>query len=331
MKRKNTESRVEVTSLLVERDGVRLDSWLAAALGVTRSEAARMAEQDRVLVDGHRAAKSMKLKAGQSVVIEEAPRLEPKHKTAVFDIRYEDEHLAVISKPAGLVVHPAPGTTSETLVEALQRQMPLAQGPGPQRPGVVHRLDKDTSGLLVVAKTDLSYTGLIAAIKQRKVERTYTALVQGRPDVSTGRIEAPVGRLSRDRTRMGVGGGKAAVTEFRVVRSFGSARTDREEASLLEVKILTGRTHQIRVHMSHIGHPIVGDASYGRKAAALARKIDLRRPFLHASRLSFLHPVTGERVEVEEPLPEDLSSALKHAEERLASGGFGGQRTPNVK
>ncbi|MGH9198459.1 MAG: RluA family pseudouridine synthase, partial [Acidimicrobiia bacterium] len=178
-------------------------------------------------------------------------------------------------------------------------------------PGIVHRLDKETSGLLVVAKTDAAYVQLIAAMKERKVARSYLALVLGRLDSTTGRIEAPIGRSAKDRVRMGVAGTRGAVTEFRMLRSVGT------EASLLEVRLLTGRTHQIRVHMAHIGHPIVGDSSYGRKASSLAKAIGLSRPFLHASKLAFAHPITSEPVSVEEELPVELMSALERAD-RLA-------------
>lgn len=324
MNKETSKPRVESAEpagLVVDRDGIRLDSWLAEALDLPRSEAARMAEHGRVLVEGSPASKSTKLRAGQIVTVEELPGRRARSPRAVFDIRYEDEHLAVIAKPAGVVVHPAPGTSSETLVEALRRQMPLAEGSGAQRPGIVHRLDKQTSGLLVVAKTDTAFEGLSAAIKERKVERRYVALVLGRIDVTTGRIEAPVGRSPKDRTRMGVGGGRAAVTEFRVARNFGPAgSTGSPGAALLELRLLSGRTHQIRVHMSHIGHPIVGDSSYGRKAAALAKDIGLNRPFLHASKLAFVHPVTSSPIAVEEPLPVDLTSALQALETITASG-----------
>jgi 23S rRNA pseudouridine1911/1915/1917 synthase len=206
------------------------------------------------------------------------------------------------------VVHPAPGNRSGTLVEALGVRMPLAPAAGAGRPGIVHRLDKDTSGLMVVAKTDRAYEGLVAAMGGREVSRTYLALVAGAFALPEGRIEAPMGRSPRERTRMGVvSGGREAVTEFKVLEPFGSS-------TLIEVHLRTGRTHQIRVHLAHIHRPVVGDAVYGKSANALARQLGLKRPFLHSHRLQFVHPVTGADIDIVDPLPPDLAAVLRELE-----------------
>jgi 23S rRNA pseudouridine1911/1915/1917 synthase len=228
---------------------------------------------------------------------------------AGFSIKYEDAHLAIVSKPAGMVTHPAPGTTEETLVEALAKVMELAP-PGPEeglRPGVIHRLDRFTSGLLVVAKTEEAMRTLRAGMKARAIQRVYLALAAGNFQKPTGRIEAPVGRSPSNRALMAVTPeGRPAVTSFRVEEQLNG--TD-----LLRVALETGRTHQIRVHLSHISHPIVGDPLYGRQTAALAAKLNLHRPFLHAAELHLTHPVTGEELSITDPLPPDLDGALEKA------------------
>ncbi|HEU5002782.1 MAG TPA: RluA family pseudouridine synthase [Actinomycetota bacterium] len=287
--------------------GARLDAWLAGAGGWSRREVQDMVEAGRVTREGGPAAKSHRLVAGEVIEAEALPERTVEGPDAEYRIVVEDDHLAIVAKPAGVVVHPAPGTRGPTLVDALARVMALAPAAGGSRPGIVHRLDKDTSGLLVVAKTDDAYRGLVAAMQARKIARTYQALVAGVFGMPAGRIEAPVGRSQRDRTRMAVApGGREAVTEFTV-----SERFERPApASLLEVHLHTGRTHQIRVHLAHIQHPVVGDTTYGRAAAGLARALGLHRPFLHALRLEFVHPVTGIRIEAIDPLPEDLRRAL---------------------
>jgi len=218
-----------------------------------------------------------------------------------FRIVYGDEHLAVIDKSEGLVIHPAPSWQGETLVELLADQ--LAGGDDPERPGIVHRLDRGTSGLLIVAREPAAHAELQRMIRDREVERTYTALVDGRLRSRTGTIDAPIGRAARKRHRMAVNG--AASREART--HFEVAETLRRD-SLLEVRLETGRTHQIRVHMEAIGHPVVGDATYGGPA-----RYGLERQFLHSSRLAFAHPRTGEAMEFEAPLPDDLAAALAQA------------------
>jgi 23S rRNA pseudouridine1911/1915/1917 synthase len=222
-----------------------------------------------------------------------------------FAIAHEDEHLLVIDKPAGLVVHPARGHREGTLSQLLAG---VAGGGGaggdPERPGIVHRLDRDTSGLLVVARSETAHRALQEALAARRVEREYLALVEGRPQARSGTIEAPIGRDPRVRTRMAVGGNfsRQARTHFTLQRALPAH-------SLLCLRLETGRTHQIRVHLRAIGHPVAGDPEYGT-----AGMLGLGRQFLHATRLALPHPITGEPLEVRSPLPADLAAALERAE-----------------
>jgi 23S rRNA pseudouridine1911/1915/1917 synthase len=220
-------------------------------------------------------------------------------------IAWQDEHLLVVDKPPGLVVHPARGHREGTLSQLLTSAGMGGRGGGdPDRPGIVHRLDRDTSGLLVVARSEEAHRLLQAALRERLIEREYVALVEGRPPSRTGTIEAPIGRHPRIRTRMAVGGtgAREARTHFTLERSLG-------QASLLRLRLDTGRTHQIRVHLQAIGYPVCGDPEYGT-----AGTLGLERQFLHATRLAFPHPITGAPVEVESPLPPDLQDALTRAE-----------------
>lgn len=291
-----------------EGSGQRLDVWLSSASGRSRSEVQRLIDGGSVRVGGTAASsKSMRVHRGELVEILDLSAVPPAPEAAEFEVRFEDEHLAVVFKPAGVVVHPAPGTRSGTLVEALARRMPLAPAAGEGRPGVVHRLDKTTSGLLVFAKTDSAYHALVSMMRARKVERTYLALVAGKFRMPAGRIEAPVGRPPGKWGRMGVTTeGREAITSFQVLEEI-------EDVSLIEVRLHTGRTHQIRVHFAHIGHPVVGDSVYGRRASNIAKRIGLARSFLHAASLKFEHPIEGGGVEVEEKLPKDLAEALERA------------------
>jgi 23S rRNA pseudouridine1911/1915/1917 synthase len=222
-----------------------------------------------------------------------------------FTIAYEDEHLMVVDKGPGLVVHPARGQREGTLAQLLAD---TAAGGDPERAGIVHRLDRDTSGLLVVSRSEEAHRLLQAALAQRLIEREYLALVQGRPPARTGTIEAPIGRDERVRTRMTVGGAhpREARTHFTLDRALG-------DTSLLRLRLDTGRTHQIRVHLQAIGHPVCGDPDYGAPGV-----LGLERQFLHATRLAFAHPLTGEPIEVLSPLPGDLQNALARAEQRLS-------------
>jgi 23S rRNA pseudouridine1911/1915/1917 synthase len=220
--------------------------------------------------------------------------------SAPFQIAYEDEHLLVVDKAPGVVVHPAKGHREDTLSQLLAG---VAGGGDPQRAGIVHRLDRDTSGLLVVARSEQAHARLQRALQRREIEREYLALVQGRPPARSGTIEAPIGRDARVRTRMAVGGAHArdARTHFELDRALATT-------SLLRLKLETGRTHQIRVHLQAIGHPVLGDPEYGS-----GETLGLPRQFLHATRLAFAHPISGERIEVRSPLPADLHAALERA------------------
>ncbi len=228
--------------------------------------------------------------------------------TPPFTVAYEDEHLMVIDKGAGLVVHPARGHREVTLSQLLEGD---AAGGESERAGIVHRLDRDTSGLLVVARSEEAHRLLQAALAKRLIEREYLALVEGRPPARTGTIEAPIGRDPRVRTRMTVGGvnPREARTDFTLERAF-------ERTSLLRLRLQTGRTHQIRVHLRAIGHPVSGDPEYGTPGM-----LGLERQFLHATRLAFDHPLTGERIEVRSPLPADLVRALAQVEGSEIGGG----------
>jgi 23S rRNA pseudouridine1911/1915/1917 synthase len=222
--------------------------------------------------------------------------------TASFTIPYEDEHLLVVDKAAGLVVHPARGHRQGTLSQLLDG---VAAGGDPGRAGIVHRLDRDTSGLLVVARSEEAHGLLQAALAARLIEREYLALVLGRPPARSGTIDAPIGRDPQVRTRMAIGGNapREARTHFKLERAL-------PDFSLLSVRLETGRTHQIRVHMQAIGHPVAGDPEYGAPGA-----LGLERQFLHAARLAFDHPLSGERIEVRSELPADLALALERAEQ----------------
>jgi len=219
-----------------------------------------------------------------------------------FTIAYQDEHLLVVDKSPGLVVHPARGHRENTLAQLLA---PMLAGGEAERAGIVHRLDRDTSGLLVVSRSEEAHGLLQKAIAERKVEREYLALVDGRPPARSGTIEAPIGRDPRVRTRMAVGGTspREARTHFTLERAL-------PETTLLRLRLDTGRTHQIRVHLQAIGHPVTGDPEYG-----IPGRLGLERQFLHAARLAFIHPITGAPIEVLSPLPADLQSALARAEQ----------------
>jgi 23S rRNA pseudouridine1911/1915/1917 synthase len=222
-----------------------------------------------------------------------------------FRIAYDDEHLLVVDKSPGVVVHPARGHREGTLSQLLADSAGGGVGGGdPDRPGIVHRLDRDTSGLLLVARSEPVHAALQRALQRREIEREYIALVRGRPPARSGTIEAPIGRDARVRTRMAVGGAHAreARTHFELDRALPGC-------SLLRLRLETGRTHQIRVHMQAIGHPVVGDPEYGA-----GETLGLQRQFLHAARLAFAHPIGGARVEVRSPLPDDLRAALERAE-----------------
>ena len=292
--------------------GERLDRYLASLVpGQSRSQIQRLIEQGQVSVAGRTAKANLAVKAGDRITVD-VP--EPAPSTAVAEdipltIVYEDPDLVVVDKPAGMVVHPAAGHDSGTLVNALLHRIKDLSGIGGElRPGIVHRLDKGTSGLMVVAKNDHAHESLSRQFAEREVEKEYGALVWG--VVQAGRrIDLPIGRDPNDRQKMSARSRRARHAVTRITR----ARHYRG-VTLCQVAIQTGRTHQIRVHLSAIGHPIVGDATYGgrkaRIAADLRPVLSLERPFLHAHRLVFTHPTDGRRMEFESPLPQDLQAVL---------------------
>ena len=290
--------RVEVPA---EAAGERLDVFLAAHVG-SRAAAQRTIDAGRVRVDGEERAKRHALRGGEVVEVEPEPEATAvEAPDATFEIAWEDEHLLVVDKPAGVVVHPARGHMTGTLAQALERLGTAGGEPG--RAGLVHRLDRDTSGLLVVARSEAVHAALKAQLKARGILREYLALVEGRPGARTGKIEAPLGRDRRVRTRISTdtADGRAAVTHFSTEQAL-------EGYTLLRVRLETGRTHQIRAHLKAIDHPVVGDPEYGRAGA-----LGLERQFLHAEHLAFEHPVTGATVDVRSPLPPELAEALRRA------------------
>jgi 23S rRNA pseudouridine1911/1915/1917 synthase len=287
-----------------EAAGRRLDRYLASLEEVgSRSAAERLLDSRSVLVDGSTHGKSHRLRGGEELEFEplEAPDASLAPEQMDLRIAYEDEHLVVVDKPAGLVVHPAPGHASGTLVHGLLEHD--VAGGDADRPGIVHRLDRDTSGLMVVARSEEAYRRLQGLVRKHVLERHYLALVVGLPRSRSGRIEAPIGRDLRDPVRQSLDTDtpRDAVTHFDVAELL-SGHT------LLDVRLETGRTHQIRVHLAAIDLPVAGDPVYGRP-----RELGLSRQFLHAARLGFDHPFTAERVHVESPLPADLAAALERA------------------
>lgn len=283
--------------------GTRLDRFLAAPLG-SRSRAQSLIDSQRVRIDGRVCAKGHAVKPGEQIEVDARREPQPASSPAplaAFAIAYEDAHLLVVEKPAGVVVHPARGHRTGTLAQALAGRG--AGGQEPWRAGIVHRLDRDTSGLLVVAKSDSVHSALKALLSARKLTREYLALVEGQPAARTGTIDAPIGRHRRERVLMSIDSEspRPARTHFEIERMLAGA-------TLLQVVLDTGRTHQIRVHMAAIGHPVCGDRQYGTPEL-----YGLGRQFLHAARLAFEHPVSGEAVDVHSPLPGDLVAALERA------------------
>ena len=281
----------------------RLDAVVASALAIPRAEAQRAIAAGGVLVDGRARPKSFPLHGGERIRVELGPvrRLEP--EGPAVEVRYRDDHLLVVSKPAGLPTHPTENRRTGTLVNRLLgMEVSLADTGDPLRPGIVHRLDAGTSGLLVVACDEQARDGLAALFRRHEAERRYLALVRGVVEHDRFRVQAPLGRRGA-RIRLDAIGGREAETTFEVLERF-------ERATLLEAFPLTGRTHQIRVHLASVGHPILGDGRYGGGGDdALA--LGLSRPFLHSWRIGFDHPVTGGRIELEAPVPADLAEALR--------------------
>jgi 23S rRNA pseudouridine1911/1915/1917 synthase len=296
-----------VLVLAVADGGERLDRWLAGQMSErSRSEIQRWIEAGRVTKDGRVLKASYRVAAGDEITVEVPPPqdYEVAPEPILLDVLYEDADLLVINKPAGMVVHPAVGHRHGTLVNAVLYHCPGLEGVGGmQRPGIVHRLDRDTSGLILVAKNDRAHRALQAQFKSHQVQKTYLALVYGRVSLPRGEIRAPIGRDPRHRKRMTVlpgDRGRQAVTRYEVLGYYG-------RHTLLVCQPLTGRTHQIRVHLAHIKHPIVGDEIYGGRRKP---PVPCPRQFLHAQRIRFCLPATGEEVEFSAALPADLTGVL---------------------
>ena len=298
-----------VERLTAPADAPRLDLLVARELDVSRNQAATLIANGNVLVAGRREKASYRAAPGEEVLVTVPPPVG--HDILAEEIplvvRYEDEDVAVIDKPAGMVVHPAPGNWTGTLVNALKgRGEPLAAGSDPTREGIVHRLDKETSGLLVVAKSDRAHRQLGAAMQQRQISRRYAVLCWGHLDDDQITVDKPIARDPRNRQRMAiVPGGKPAKTAFVRLARF-------DPGDLLRAHLFTGRTHQIRVHLASIGHPVIGDDTYGGGGGRKLVNLPPKRHFLHAAWLMFRHPVSGKEIEVRSPLPPDLRTALIH-------------------
>lgn len=302
-----------------EHVDVRLDVYLASQISNwSRARLQRLIENEDVVVNGRSAKVSYRLRLGDEVEVElNTPTSDAFTPEDIpLNIVYEDEALVIVNKPAGLVVHPAGGIHSGTLVNALAFHFQhLPSGPGSMRPGIVHRLDRETSGLLVIAKTEDSLQSLSDQFRDRTVFKSYIALVHGRLDVSSGTIDQPLARDPGNRTRMAVvRGGRSALSLFKVRRRY-------QRFTLLDVELKTGRTHQIRVHLAWLRHPVVGDQTYGGGRDNMIQDARLRtvvhklgRHFLHAERLGFTHPTTGARLEFSAPLPQELSELLEELE-----------------
>lgn len=301
-----------VERLTAPADAPRLDLLVARGLDLSRNQAATLIANGHVAVAGRREKASYRAEPGEEIVVSIPPPtgrdVEPEE--IPLAVRYEDDDVVVIDKPAGMVVHPAPGNWTGTLVNALKgRGEPLAAGSDPTREGIVHRLDKETSGLLLVAKTDPAHRLLGAAMAQRTISRRYAVLCWGHLHEDQVTVDKPIARDPRNRQRMAiVATGKPAKTTFVRLARF-------DPGDLLRAHLFTGRTHQIRVHLSAIGHPVVGDDAYGGGGGRRLVNLPPKRHFLHAAWLIFKHPVSGQQIEVRSPLPEDLRTALIHIAE----------------
>jgi 23S rRNA pseudouridine1911/1915/1917 synthase len=298
--------------ILCSEGGERIDIFLAGETGITRSQIQKLMEQGNVFVNDMPVNQNYRIRTNDlislSIPEKQDEGLIP--EDIPLDIFYKDEHLVVVNKPAGMVVYPAAGHSQDTLMNALAYHFgKLSAVGGPLRPGVVHRLDKDTSGLMVVALDDLAYYNLAEQFKQRTINRRYLALIYGNLKEDTGEIALRIGRSESDRKKMStsVRRGKEAVTRWKVLKRF-------SHAALIEAKLGTGRTHQIRVHFASIGHPVLGDRTYGKKVEVEVKsqkKIMFSRQMLHAERLGFIHPVTGKHLDFSSPLPKDMAEKVE--------------------
>ena len=292
--------------------GERMDIFLAGKTGITRSQIQKLIEQGNVFVNDKSVNQNFRIRTNDLISLNIPEKRDEGliPENIPIDILYKDEHLVVVNKPAGMVVYPAAGHSQATLMNALAYHCDkLAAIGGPLRPGVVHRLDKDTSGLMVVALDDAAYYNLADQFKQRTINRRYLALIYGNFKEDAGEIALMIGRSESDRKKMStsVRRGKEAVTRWKVLKRF-------NHAALIEAKLGTGRTHQIRVHFASIGHPVLGDKTYGKKTEVEAKankKIFFPRQMLHAERLGFIHPVTGKHLDFSSPLPEDMSEKVE--------------------
>lgn len=289
--------------LEVMKDNMRIDQYLASELDLSRSKIQKLIKQDKILVNGNAVNSSYSVKIGDHILVDDNLdfTISVEAEDIPLEIVYEDDYLLVINKVSGMVVHPAPGNYTGTLVNALLHKFSLSNKDA-IRPGIVHRIDKDTSGLLVVAKDDKTHELLSEMIKEKKVERIYLALVDGIIPHETGTIDAPIGRDTLDRQKMKVTdiNSKDAITHFRVLKRFNSVNQ-----TLIECKLETGRTHQIRVHMAYIGYPIYNDPVYGKR-----KQTTEFGQFLHSKKISFSHPITNELIEKEVNLPKEFQDYL---------------------
>jgi len=298
---------MQPVTLVAPTDGQRLDRFVADELPqLSRSQVKRLIQSGQVTLNGEPAKPAASLSQGDRVVVQvlAAPEAELVAEPALLDVVYEDAHLLVVNKAAGVIVHPGAGRVEGSLLAAAIAYRPdiVSANEDPDRPGIVHRLDRDTSGLILIAATADAQRKLRAQFKARQVLKIYLALIQGRLEPMVGAIEAPIARDPLCRTRMAVAAdGRYARTEYRVLEHL-------SDATFVEVQLLTGRTHQIRVHFSAIGHPVVGDRVYGGRGAHKAAP----RQFLHSHRLGFTHPASGEALEFTSPLPQDLQQVLDH-------------------
>lgn len=305
----------EINIYVNEEDNERLDFYIATELNeVSRSFAKKLIKEERVLVNNELKKASYSVKEGDQILVKlpEPKKLELVPQNLPIDIIYQDEYLAVVNKPQGMVVHPAPGNYDKTLVNALLYHLDkLSSINGVIRPGIVHRLDKDTSGLLVVAKSDAAHRSLSNQLKTHSVKREYIALVHFNLKDDNGTIDAPIGRDLKDRKRMAViyKNSKDAITHYKVLKRY-------NKYTLLSVKLETGRTHQIRVHFSNINHPIVGDPVYSK----INNEFKIERQLLHSKRLKFMHPITNVEMNFECDLPNHFKSVLEKLEKEIYNG-----------
>lgn len=306
------ETQTKTEPVGAEQAGMRLDAFVAEKAGVSRSAAQGWIEQELVLIDGKPAVKNRRLRAGEavSVTVPEPVEYAAQPENIPLDIVYEDRDLLVVNKPQGMVVHPAAGHLSGTLVNALlyHAKGRLSAINGVVRPGIVHRIDRDTSGILVVAKTNAAHLSLAEQIKEHSVHRAYLCIAYGRFKETEFTVDKPIDRHPKDRKRMAiVADGRRAVTHVSVLRQY-------DDCALLRCCLETGRTHQIRVHLSTLGHPIAGDPVYGVKTDRLAKKYSLNGQLLHAAMLGFVHPDTQEYIEFSTPVPPYFQAILDDLE-----------------